>query len=137
MTMQSDENPTGQLKRFASLCARINAAIDVEEFIDFFDYESDKAIYSGGVWRLLCPIHNENVFRTLIINPRRNTAFCEHTNCAAHTHGDLIELLVKYRRLPRAMVVVDIVKHFGAEKLRLTEEQEEFLRKYYVSSSQE
>jgi hypothetical protein len=130
--MPSDDKPTSDQNRFATLCARINAALDLEEYIRSLNYFPDKALLSGGVWRLLCPVHQEQVFRTLIINPRRNTCFCEHVNCGFHTHGDLIELLVKTRRLTRAMVVVSLLDHFGAEKLRLTEEQETFLRNYYM-----
>lgn len=132
MTMPSDEKPRGDANRFSTLCARINAALDLEEYIAFLNYHPEKALFSGGVWRLLCPVHNETVFRTLIINPRRNTCFCEHVNCGFHTHGDLIELLVKTRRLTRSMVVVSLLDHFQPEKLRLTLEQEEFLRNYYM-----
>ncbi len=120
-------------KEFSALCARINAALDVREYIQMLDYHPDKAIQVAGLWRLYCPVHQERVFRTLVINPRRNTYFCEHTACAAHQPGDLIELLIKVRQAPRAQIVIELIERFGSKNLRITEQQEELLRGYATS----
>ncbi len=115
-------------QEFSALCAKINGALDVRDVIDLLDYNADKAIQSGGLWRLYCPIHNETVFRTLVINPRRNTYFCEYSACPAHQPGDLIELLSRVRQIHKAEVVLTLLKKFGTEKLRLTVEQGKLLK---------
>ncbi len=115
-------------QEFSTLCAKINGALDVRDVIDLLDYSSDKAIQSAGLWRLYCPIHQETVFRTLVINPRRNTYICEYSACPAHQPGDLIELLSRVRATPKVEIVLILLKKYGTEKLRLTVEQGKLLK---------
>jgi DNA primase len=110
-------------REFSALCARINSALDIRELIDLIGYYPNRAIKVGGLWRTLCPVHNETIFRTLVINPRRNTYHCEHGVCPAHQPGDLIDLLAKARGCSRAKAVNELLQRIGSEKLRLTDRQ--------------
>lgn len=118
---------------FSTLCARINAALDVRDVIDLVDYMPDKAIHSAGLWRLYCPLHGEKVFRTLVINPRRNTYVCEYSACDAHQPGDLIDLLARVHAMSAAEMVLHLVKKLGVEKLRLSDEQAKQLKAHALS----
>lgn len=106
-----------------SLCARINSVLDVREYIYFLDYYPERAIKVQGVWRMLCPVHGEQMFRTLVLNPRRNTAHCEHSACTAHKPMNLISLAVLVRGEAPERVVVAMVDFFGQAKLELDEDQ--------------
>jgi len=120
-------------KEFSALCARVNAALDVKQVVALIGYYPERAIQVAGLWRLFCPIHQETVFRTLVINPRRNTYHCEHTLCAAHQPGDLIDLLAKVHNKTRSQVVVDLMETVGQDVLRLSEDQEKLLREYALA----
>ena len=113
---------------FIATCARINASLDIKEYVAFLDYHPERAIKSQGLYRMLCPLHGETVFRTLVLNPRRNTAHCEHSGCDGHRPCDLIELAMKVYRKTREEIVLMMLDHFGQERLQLTNDLVEQLR---------
>lgn len=143
----SDQNDSGRFKNtelaleiqrrkdFDVLCARVNAAIDVQKFITLLGYHPDRAIQSMGLWRMYCPVHGDTLFRTLVINPRRNTCHCDHTNCAAHGPSDLIDLLAKVRQTTRAGAVLELIAHIEADRLTMTEDQEQLVRLFLTTAS--
>lgn len=109
------------------ICARVNAALDARELIDFLDYNAARANKVKGLWRCFCPIHEDHVFRTLVINPRRNTYHCEYTGCPANQPNDFIDLVARSRHISRFQAVQDLIGRFGLEKLRLTPEEGSFV----------
>lgn len=115
-------------REFSAACARINSSLDVKEYIDLLGYYPEKAVRSGGLWRLFCPLHKDTLFRTLVINPRRNTYHCEYSLCTIHQPGDLIDLLARVRGGTLEQAVVELHERFGAEKLRLSAVQDANLR---------
>lgn len=117
-------------KDFAALCARINGALDVREYINLLGYHGDRAIKVGNLYRLFCPIHKDTVFRSLVINPRRNTYHCEHTACPGHSPGDLIDLLAKARGVPLTASCMELIAHFGHEALHVSAKHVEALRQH-------
>ena len=122
--------------KFTSLCARINSSLEVKKVIEHVGFHPDKAVKAGGLWRLFCPIHGEEIFRTLVLNPRRNTYHCEHTACPAHQPGDMIDLLARVKRTSREYIVGELLAEYGAQRLRLTPQQEEELLDYIASVDQ-
>ncbi|MCB2154193.1 hypothetical protein KQI84_04855 [bacterium] len=115
-------------REFGILCAQVNGALDAREVIDFVDYYPERANRVGKLWRAFCPVHRERIFRTLVVNPRRNTHHCEHQPCPAHQPGDLIDLVARAKKVSRKTAVVLLVDHFGAERLRLSDRQVDRLR---------
>lgn len=122
-------------KDFDVLCARVNSAIDVQQFVNILNFHPDRAIQSMGLWRLYCPVHGDTLFRTLVINPRRNTCHCDHTNCAAHGPSDLIDLLAKVRQTNRASAVLELIEQIEPARLTLTGEQEQLVRLFLTTAS--
>lgn len=121
-------------REFDNLCARINSSLDVKEFIDLLGYHADKAIRTAGLWRMFCPIHGDTLFRTLVINPRRNTYHCEYSLCAIHKPADLVDLLARVRGVAREAAVGELLDRFGAQHLRLTATQEVMLREHVAQN---
>ncbi|MDK2973492.1 MAG: zinc finger protein [Candidatus Sumerlaeota bacterium] len=115
-------------REFSAVCARINSSLDVKEFIRLLGYYPEKAIRAGGLWRLFCPIHGDTLFRTLVVNPRRNTYHCEYSLCSIHQPGDLVDLLTKVRGCTREEAVAELYERFGADQLRLSATQDANLR---------
>jgi hypothetical protein len=112
----------------STLCAKINSAIDVKEFVPLLQYYPERALQAFGLWRMYCPNHEETLFRTLVINPRRNTCHCEYSCCAAHQPTDLVDLLCKVRGITRPDALLLIIEAFGFERLKITEEQEQQIK---------
>jgi len=122
-------------KEFNNLCARINGALDTRAVIDLLGYHPDKAIRSGNLWRMYCPVHKDTIFRTLVLNPRRNTCHCEYSACEAHRPTDYIELIARARKTTRTKAVRFIIEHFGTDHLKLSEQQMETL-KHFLSTAE-
>lgn len=108
---------------FSTICAQMNAAFDVNGLVEFIGWYPEKCIRSGDVYLVLCPIHRDEVFRTMVLNPRNNTYHCKHVNCIGNRPSDFLDLLVKVRNKPLAQVIQEAVKHFGADYFRLSQRQ--------------
>lgn len=112
---------------YAQICAQMNASLDLRAVMEYVGWWPDKLVRNGDVWLGLCPIHKEEVFRTLVLNPRNNTYECKHVNCAGNSPADLLDLVVKTSGKTLPEVLMDMIGHFGAEHFRLTEKQLEFI----------
>lgn len=110
-------------REFGILCAQINSALDAREVIDFIDYFPERANRVGKLYRAFCPVHKERLFRTLVVNPRRNTHHCEHQPCPAHQPGDLIDLVARAHGVSRKKAAALLIAHFGPERLKLSDRQ--------------
>lgn len=112
---------------YAQICAQMNAGLDLQAVVEYIGWWPEKLVKSGDVYLGLCPIHKEEVFRTLVLNPRNNTYECKHVNCAGNSPADLLDLIVKTsgRTLPE--VLKAMVDHFGADHFRLTDRQLDFI----------
>ncbi len=108
---------------FSALCAQINSSLHVHDLVDYIDWHADKIVRSGDVFFIHCPIHRDEVFRTLVLNPRNNTYHCKHVNCPGSRPSDFLDLVVKVSEKTLPEVLIDIVDHFGAEYFRLTDYQ--------------
>jgi hypothetical protein len=108
---------------YAAICAQVNSAFEVRGLIEYIGWHPEKLTQRGDVFSALCPIHQDPVFRTLVLNPRKNTYHCEHGNCPGNYPADFLDLLVKVFHKPLPEVIQDAVDHFGAEYFRLTPRQ--------------
>ncbi|MCX8037955.1 MAG: hypothetical protein N3D11_13075 [Candidatus Sumerlaeia bacterium] len=66
----------------------------------------DEAISEEGeTLRLFCPIHKDQVRRSLILEKHRNRFVCQYKSCPAHSGGLLVELLALYWNVPVAEAI--------------------------------
>jgi tetratricopeptide (TPR) repeat protein len=73
----------------------------------------DKAIADDGRHiRLYCPIHKDEVRRSLIIDRSENRYSCQYKSCPAHGGGLLIELVAQYLGVD----VPEAIAHLGQEE---------------------
>jgi tetratricopeptide (TPR) repeat protein len=57
----------------------------------------ENALYrEGNTIRLFCPLHKDQIRRSLIVYTDRNTYKCQFTNCEGHKGGNLLELYSAY-----------------------------------------
>ncbi|CAN5450300.1 hypothetical protein BH09SUM1_BH09SUM1_06240 [soil metagenome] len=112
---------------YGSICAQVNASLDVESLIGYVNWHPDKLVRSGDVYHALCPIHRETIFRTLTLNPRNNTYHCKHVNCPGNYTSDFLDLIVKVSGKSLPEVMMGLVQSFGPERFRLTSRQMKIL----------
>lgn len=108
---------------YATICAQVNAALEVRALVRTIGWHPDRLIREGDVYLALCPLHRETVFRTLVLNPRANTYHCKHVACQGHQPGDFLDLLARVRSCTLPEVLEGLVTQFGAEHFRLTPPQ--------------
>ncbi len=108
---------------YPAICAQVNSALEVRQLVAFLAYHPEKLKREGDVYATLCPIHREEVFRTLVLNPRNNTYQCRYQACAGHHAADFLDLVVKVQRVPLPEAIHNLVTHFGADYFRLSAAQ--------------
>jgi hypothetical protein len=108
---------------YATICAQVNAALEIRALVKFINWHPDRLIREGDVYLALCPIHREPLFRTLVLNPRSNTYHCKHVACAGHQPGDFLDLLARVGNSTLPEVLADLTEHFGADYFRLSKAQ--------------
>jgi len=99
-------------------------ALDVREVLDYLDYRTETIQESGKVVRCFCPIHKEQVFRTLSVDVATKKGKCSYNPCAGHKSFDLIQLVALSKNLEYDEATVELAQHFqlhvkipGAEKM--------------------
>jgi len=73
-----------------------NQSLDPREVLRKMGFADDAIAEEGDLIRLYCPIHKDQVRRSLIIERQGNRFKCQYKSCPAHRGGLLIELLALY-----------------------------------------
>lgn len=108
---------------YPSICAQVNSAFQVGQLMQYVNWHPDKIVRNGDIFLAYCPIHRDEVFRTLALNPRNNTYQCRHVNCAGHHPADFLDLLQKLSNKPLPEVILDAAAYFTPQYFRLTDRQ--------------
>jgi hypothetical protein len=114
---------------YPAICAQMNAVFDVRTLVQYLAWLPNKLVRSGDVYLALCPLHNEQVFRTLNLNPRNNTYQCTHGGCVGNSPADFLDLIVRTQGKPLGLVTQELVDHFGPDYFRLSDRQLQVIRR--------
>ncbi len=98
-----------------SALGEINDALDPRRVLEFVAYKTDKIQDAGDTLRGFCPIHRENVFRTLVVNKERRSFKCMYGLCAGAEGGDLVRLVSLARGVSVNEAAHALVKEMGIE----------------------
>ena len=71
---------------------QFNRTLEPRELLKRMGYMSDSIYEDGKVIRIFCPIHKDQVRRSLVIDTERRTFKCQFTRCPVHKGGMLVEL---------------------------------------------
>ena len=102
---------------------KIIKKLDAVTILKIIDYRTDTIQEIGDTVKCFCPIHKEQVFRTLIINPKDKTYRCSYSLCPGNKGGDLISLYALSQGLDYDQGVSQIVKDMDL-KIELPTTQE-------------
>ncbi len=84
---------------------RLNETIDGQQMLIRMGYNPDSIFVDGDLIRIFCPIHKDQVRRSLVLNNREKTFRCQYTQCPVHEGGPLIVLYAKCMNLDVADAV--------------------------------
>lgn len=73
-----------------------NRNLDPHDLLRKMGFADEAIADEGGIIRLYCPIHKDQIRRSLIIEKRDNWYQCQYKSCPAHGGGALVQLLALY-----------------------------------------
>lgn len=97
----------------------MNSALEIRALVQFLSYMPERLKREGDVFVAMCPVHRDEVFRTLVLNPRNNTYHCRYQACPGHHAADFLDLVVRVQRVTLPEAIDNLVKHFGPSYFRL------------------
>ena len=73
-----------------------NASLDAAELLLQMGFTESSLYHEGNSIRLFCPLHKDQVRRSLIIYTDKNTYRCQYMNCPGHKGGNLLDFYAAY-----------------------------------------
>ncbi len=71
---------------------QVNETIDAHGMLLQMGYQPDAIVKDGKLLRVFCPIHKDQIRRSLILDTEEKYFNCQYTQCPAHTGGPLVAL---------------------------------------------
>ncbi len=105
----------------------VNASLNVWDLLSKMGFP-ESALYSeGNTIRLFCPLHKDQIRRSMIIYTDRNAFKCQYTNCEGHRGGNLLEFYSMYMGvdLPE---VVNHIRNAGTSETDLVERADKMIQ---------
>jgi thioredoxin-like negative regulator of GroEL len=73
-----------------------NASLDAADLLMQMGFTESSLYHEGNSIRLFCPLHKDQVRRSLIIYTDKNTYRCQYMNCPGHKGGNLLDFYAAY-----------------------------------------
>lgn len=73
-----------------------NRSLDAWELLLKMGFHENALYREGNTIRLFCPLHKDQIRRSLVIYTDTNTFKCQFTNCEGHKGGNLLEFYAAY-----------------------------------------
>ncbi len=74
----------------------VNGSLDAWDLLVKMGFAESALYREGNTIRLFCPLHKDQIRRSMIIYTDRNTFKCQYTNCEGHKGGNLLEFYSMY-----------------------------------------
>ncbi len=87
--------------------------IDIDEVLNFLNYRTETIQKTDKAIRCFCPVHKEQVFRTLSFDLRTRKGRCSYTPCPAHTQHNLVDLVAMTHDIEPIEAVTMLSEHFN------------------------
>ncbi|MGB9693032.1 MAG: tetratricopeptide repeat protein, partial [Candidatus Sumerlaeaceae bacterium] len=73
-----------------------NSSLDAWQLLLKMGFHENALYREGNTIRLFCPLHKDQIRRSLVIYTDTNTFKCQFTNCEGHKGGNLLEFYAAY-----------------------------------------
>jgi tetratricopeptide (TPR) repeat protein len=104
-----------------------NASLDAWDLLLSMGFSESSLYREANTIRLFCPIHKDQIRRSLIIYTDRNQYKCQYTNCSGHAGGNLLQFYAQYMSVDPGEVVERIRNH-GTSETDLVERADKLIQ---------
>ena len=94
------------------LIDQVSRQLDPRAVLARIDYRTETIQDAGPVLKCFCPIHEETIFRTLIVEKDARSYRCSNYRCPGHGGGDLIDLYSKARKIGYEQALLELAEAF-------------------------
>lgn len=105
----------------------VNASLDAWDLLVRMGFAESALYREGNTIRLFCPLHKDQIRRSMIIYTDRNTFKCQYTNCEGHKGGNLLEFYSMYMGVELPEVVAHI-RNTGTAETDLVERADKMIQ---------
>lgn len=102
--------------------------LEAEDVLEHLDWHPESFQLGQGTVRAFCPVHQEQKFRTLVIDREQKTCYCSRLSCAISEGGDLIQLFALSQKIAYDDALRILVAEYSIN-VPLAEEPEEIYRR--------
>lgn len=105
----------------------VNASLDAWDLLLRMGFQESSLYSEGNTIRLFCPLHKDQIRRSMIIYTDKNTFKCQYTNCEGHKGGNLLEFYSLYMGvdLPE---VINHIRNIGTNETDLVERADKMIQ---------
>ncbi len=104
-----------------------NASLDAWDLLIKMGFNEGTLYREGSTIRLFCPLHKDQIRRSMIIYTDRNTYKCQYTNCEGHKGGNLLEFYSAYMGVDQPEVISRI-RNQGTNETDLVERADKMIQ---------
>lgn len=105
----------------------VNASLDAWDLLVKMGFTESSLYREGNTVRLFCPLHKDQIRRSMIIYTDKNTFKCQYTNCEGHKGGNLLEFYSAYMGVDLPDVVGRI-RNTGTNETDLVERADKMIQ---------
>jgi tetratricopeptide (TPR) repeat protein len=105
----------------------VNASLDAWDLLVKMGFTESSLYREGNTVRLFCPLHKDQIRRSMIIYTDKNTFKCQYTNCEGHKGGNLLEFYSAYMGVDLPEVVARI-RNTGTTETDLVERADKMIQ---------
>ena len=88
------------------------AALDIRQVLSYLNYRTETIQETDRVLRCFCPVHKEQVFRTLSIDKKTKVCKCSYNPCPAHRQTDMVNLVAMATDSTIEEAALELAQHF-------------------------
>lgn len=100
--------------RVEEIIGEVCSKVEAEKLAVLLDYHSSKIQITGNQVKCFCPLHNEQAFRSLILDTKKQTYRCTMKRCVGFEGGNFVDLWSLHTDAEPLEAALDL-----AEKLKL------------------
>ena len=104
-----------------------NASLNAWDLLVQMGFNESALYREGTTIRLFCPLHRDQIRRSLIIYTDRNTYKCQYTSCEGHKGGNLLEFYAAHMGL-EIPEVIEHIRNKGASDTDLIERADKLIQ---------
>lgn len=104
-----------------------NASLDVWDLLLKMGFPESALYREGNTIRLFCPLHKDQIRRSMIFYTDKNTYRCQYTNCEGHKGGNLLEFYAAYMGV-ELTEVINHIRNSGTSETDLVDRADRLIQ---------